>query len=79
MTWKEMIPKCFGLSDLIFRTGDTEEAHSTTMVAFARSGGVTNDEIATECREFLIIKGARLDHIQEQMVTVRKFLEGLPI
>lgn len=73
MSWKELIPGCFGKRDLVYAMSSFDKERAIVMVAAANKENVTKTEFVTSMREYMHERGKELNtynlqiHIEEQM------------
>ena len=48
MTWEDMIPSCFGATDGIFASHQSDEAQVKDAIALAQKAGATRDDFEKE-------------------------------
>jgi hypothetical protein len=73
-TWRDRLPGCFGNADLKFALHPVDERRAKKMIRDARKSGASSEEILSAIRDYLASKGARQEHIDEQMEYARKFV-----
>jgi len=84
MSWKELIPGCFGKRDLVYAMSSFDKKRAIEMVAAANKENVTKTEFITSMREYMLERGTELNthnlqiHIEEQMkwILKRNFVKG---
>jgi len=84
MSWKEMIPGCFGKRDLVYANSSFDKKRAIEMVAAANKENVTKTEFITSMRDYMLKRGTELginnlsDHIEKQMKYIlrRNFDKG---
>lgn len=72
--WRQQIPACFGVVDLIIGAHPNDEERTRQMIDDATNSGATTDEIIVEIQAFLATNNANSQHIQEQIERVKKFI-----
>jgi hypothetical protein len=73
-TWKDRLPACFGVHEVKFAWHPDDEERAKEMAREARESGASSEEILSAIRDYLVSKGARPEHIDEEMVHARKFV-----
>ena len=86
MSWKELIPDCFGIiqRDLRYAVVDRDKERAEIMVKAANKEKVTKSEFEATMREYLLNRGTELNiynlhaHVEEQMKWILKkgFVRG---
>ncbi len=71
MKWREQIPGCFGVADLIWGSHALEQQRARQMLKDAIDAGATMDDIVAGVESFQKAKNAQMQHIQEQVRNVR--------
>ena len=86
MSWKELIPGCFGIiqRDLRYAGVNRDKERAEAMVKAANKEKVTRSEFEATMREYLLKRGTELNiynlhaHVEEQMkwILKRNFVKG---
>ncbi len=70
MSWKENIPRSFGIDDMEFGTHALEQERAAILLISAIEAKVTEEEYVDAIKAYLVEKKCTEDHIEKQLKKV---------